>query len=161
MKWKLPSLELLRWLTVAVAIVLLIRMAGQTPSPEIPLDRLETAALEQFDLSEVQQADNRMIRRLYGLNPADYAGVSLYYPSTNMGAEELLLVKLSDESQKDAVLAAVETRLETQKNSFDGYGVEQTALLNEHALIETRGVYVLFVVCQNARAVRQAVLDVL
>ena len=56
-----------------------------------------------------------MVKRLYGLNPSDFDGCLLYYPQTNMEAEELLLLKLRDTSQQEAVRAAVEARLETRR----------------------------------------------
>ena len=102
-----------------------------------------------------------MLRRLYGLNPSDYEEIVLYYPASNMGVEELLLVKLNDTAQTETVEAAVEARLAAQKQSFDGYGVEQTALLNNNAVTEVRGRYVLFAVGVNAQAIRQAFLDAL
>ena len=70
-----------------------------------------------------------------------------------MGAEELLIVKLSDMSQQDSVRAAAEKRLATQKTSFEGYGVEQFDLLTNHSILEVRGNYILFVVhnsCDDA-----------
>ena len=56
----------------------------------------------------------------------------------------------------DFVRAAVEARLETQKTSFDGYGLEQYDLLTNHSILDIRGNYVLFVVHKDAAAVQQA-----
>ena len=78
-----------------------------------------------------------------------------------MGAEELLIVKLTSVDQAEAVRSAIDARLQTQKNTFDGYGVEQTDLLTNHAAVEVRGNYVLFVVSRTADQVRQAFLDAL
>ena len=70
------------------------------------------------------------------------------YTGTNVKieGEELLIVKLSDVSQQETVRKAVEARIATQKNTFEGYGVEQFALLSNNAVVELRGNYVLFVV---------------
>ena len=70
-----------------------------------------------------------------------------------MGAEELLIVKLSDMSQQDSVRAAAEKRLATQKTTFEGYCGEQCDLLTNHSILEVRGNYILFVVhnsCDDA-----------
>lgn len=161
MKRTLRLLDVLRWGSVIIALIFLISMFGQTPPSDVPLQTLEEATVGYLTESEVQPADSRMVRRLYGLNPTDFEDLILFYPSTNMGAEELLLVKLADTSQQEAVQAAVQTRLETQKTSFDGYGVEQFALLTEHSVIEVRGNYVLFIVCQDAQSARRAFLSAL
>ena len=62
------------------------------------------------------------------------------------------------EAVTEAVTEAANSRLETQKNSFEGYGAEQTALLNA-AVLEVRGNYVLYVVHPDAPAAQQAFLD--
>ena len=84
----------------------------------------------------------------------------MYYPTTNMGAEEILLVKLKDTSQQETVKAAMEERVETQKASFDGYGINQYEML-EQSVIEVRGNYMLLVVASDTAPVRQAFLDAL
>lgn len=161
MRWKLSFLELARLLLVVMTVFLLIFLVGSAPDPAIPLEEIEAATAPQLLQEEAQKADERMLRRLYGLNPSDYAEIVLYYPASNMGVEELLLVKLNDTAQAESVQTAIEARLAAQKQSFDGYGVEQTALLNNNAVTEVRGRYVLFAVSVNAQAIRQAFLDAL
>ena len=89
-----------------------------------------------------------MIKRLYGLNPADYDGVMLKYPSTNMDVNEVLLVKLKNLDQQKPVTEAVEARLATQKKNFDGYGTDQYSIL-EKSEVDVRGNYILFVVAKK------------
>ena len=161
MKWKLSFLELARIALAALTVFLLIFLMGSAPETNISLEELETVTAPRLLEGEAQKADERMLRRLYGLNPSDYAEIVLYYPASNMGVEELLLVKLNDNAQAEAVEAAIAARLAAQKQSFDGYGVEQTALLNNNAVTEVRGRYILFTVGVNTQAIRQAFLDAL
>ncbi len=102
-------------------------------------------ALEQTDVfpGNMQPADSIRIRRLYGINVNDYPEVLSYIPESSMDVDELLIVHVSDESQLSDVKAAMESRLSSQKTSFDGYGTDQTQLLNE-ADIKTRGNYIWF-----------------
>lgn len=153
--------EIVRWAAVAAAVVLLILLAGGERESDAALDDVTAAVIAQLDTSNVQPADNQMIKRLYGLQPSDYEGVCLYYPSSNMDAEELLIVKLQDAAQQQSVLDAVERRLQTQKNSFDGYGIEQFDLLENHSVIQAQGNYILFVVSSQSEAAKQAFLDAL
>lgn len=143
----------LRWVAAAAAVILLFSMLSQGGISTADCDTVAQAVTQELDMSVMQQADSRMIRRLYGLDPSQFEGCVLWYPTTNMGAEELLIVKLQDVSQQEAVQAAIEQRLATQKNSFEGYGVEQYALLTDCAQIEIQGNFVLFVVhsaCDDA-----------
>ena len=146
MRGKSLLYELARWAVVLVALVYLGSMfGGDTVSDADPAE-VTAAVLETIDMTNMQEADNQILKRLYGLDPSAYEACILYYPTTNMMAEELLIVKLADVSQQDAVRAAVEARLETQKTTFDGYGVEQYDLLTNYSVLEIRGNYVLFVV---------------
>lgn len=161
MKQKQMLLELLRWAAVVLAVVLLLISFRQAPSSNALPEEVLAAITDTLDLSNLQQGDNQMVKRLYGLDPAVYEACLLYYPVTNMEAEELLLVKLSDPAQADTVRAALEARLETQKTSFDGYGLEQYDLLTRYCVIEVRGNYVLFVVHRDCDAARSAFLNAL
>ena len=135
-----------RWICVAVAVIsLMIMFGGNTVSNADPVE-VAAAVTEKIDMTNMVEGDNKMVKRFYGLDPSEYDACILYYPTTNMMAEELLIVKLSDMSQQDAVRAAVEQRIATQKNTFEGYGVEQFEMLSSNAVVEIRGNYVLFVV---------------
>lgn len=145
---------------VVATVVFLYTQVMQDRVSSASFDDVSRAVLDQLDLDEMQPADAQMIRRLYGFAPSEMDGCTLYYPSTNMGARELLLVKLSDLSQQKAVTAAITARRQTQMNSFEGYGIEQYDLL-EHSVLEVQGNYILFVVHEKADAVRQAFLKAL
>lgn len=95
-------------------------------------------------------AEARMVKRFYGLNPGDYESVVLYAPADNMDARELLIVKLKSSSQREEVEDAIGQRLDVQLKSFDGYGAEQTALLEAHVL-RTKGNYVFYIVHERAQ----------
>lgn len=147
-------LEIARWVVVLAAVILLVFMFGGNTVSDADPDAVCAAVTETLDLSTMKEGDNQLIKRLYGLDPSAYEACVLYAPTTNMGAEELLIVKLTDTSQQETVRAAIEARLETQKNTFEGYGVEQFELLTNKSVIEIRGNYVLFVVntaCDEAK----------
>ena len=96
-----------------------------------------------------------MFKKFYGLNASDYEGVTLYAPETNMNAQELLIVKLKDSSQAEAVTKAINSRLETQKSSFEGYGIEQFDMLENH-ILDVQGNFILYIVHPDAAKADQA-----
>jgi len=145
----------LKWaVLIALLVGIISRLRGDAVS-NASFETVETAVLASADADAMQEGDRQMIRRLYGLDPDDYEDIALYYPASSMGAEELLLVKLSDTDQTEAVTAAMEARLDTQLASFEGYGTEQTAML-KNAVIDASGNYVLFVSASDPEAVREA-----
>jgi len=156
MKAKSTIYEVARWAAVLAAVISLFIMFGGNTASNAQPETVAAAVTETIDMSNMVLAENQMVKRLYGLDPASFEGCILYYPTTNMMAEELLIVKLSDMSQQEAVRSAIEARLQTQKNTFEGYGVEQFDMLTNNAIIEIRGNYVLFVVNANCDAAKKA-----
>ena len=161
MKEKLSVFEIARWTVVLVALVYLFSMFGGNVASSAKAEDVAAAVTETIDMSKMLEADNQMVKRLYGLDPSAFESCILYYPNTNMMAEELLIVKLSDMSQQEMVRAAVEARLATQKNTFEGYGVEQFDLLINYSVIEVKGNYVLFVVGKTCADAHKAFLGAL
>ena len=140
-------------LLLVFVIVLMIPKANTVSSA--PFEKVRDAVLSQVDTGTMQEGDNQMLRRLYQLSPEDFDDYLLYYPTSNMGAEELLLLKLKDVSQQEEAEAACEARRATQMESFDGYAMEQYAM-EENAILDVRGNYVLFISASDPNAADQA-----
>jgi hypothetical protein len=156
MNIKTGIFEISRWTAVVLALICLLTMFGSNKISNADPAEVEAAVVAQLDMSAMVKADNQMVKRLYGLDPAAFESCILYYPNTNMMAEELLILKLSDTAQQQSVRAAIEARVETQKTTFDGYGVEQYALLTDNCIIDIRGNFVLFVVNADCDAAQKA-----
>ena len=156
MSGKATLYTILRWTAACLALVLVILLCAGSGTSDADPEEVFSAVTAQLDMSAMQEADNQMVKRLYGLAPADFEGLFLCYPTTNMGAEEVLVVKLKDPAQADGVRAAIEKRLDTQKTSFDGYGVEQYDLLTNHCVVEVQGNFILFVVNKDAEKALEA-----
>lgn len=159
-KAKIPLLEAAKWLTVLLVILFLALQLSSGRESNTDFQDMVSAVTAAADLTPMQEGDNQMIRRLYGIDPANYEGACLYYPTTNMGAEEILLIKLSAKDQADAVSDAIQNRVATQMASFDGYGFAQYEML-EKSITEVQGNYVLLVVAEDPGAVRQAFMNAL
>lgn len=157
---KIILLEVLKWLFVAALCVFLYFMLSANRESRAAFSDVQEAVISAADLTPMAEGDNQTFKRLYGLSASDYENILLYYPTTNMGAEELLLIQLKDLSQQQAVKDAIESRLDTQKKSFDGYGVDQYAML-EKAVVEVQGNYILLVVANDPAPVRKAFLGAL
>lgn len=157
---KIILLEVLKWLFVAALCVFLYFMLSANRESRAAFSDVQEAVISAADLTPMAEGDNQTFKRLYGLSASDYENVLLYYPTTNMGAEELLLIQLKDLSQQQAVKDAIESRLDTQKKSFDGYGVDQYAML-EKAVVEVQGNYILLVVANDPAPARKAFLGAL
>ena len=150
--------SILRAVLVAVFAAILLFSQLSSKDSDTPIEEVASQVLSAISTESMQESNSRMLKKLYDLDADSFDGVVLYTPVTNMDVTELLIVRLSSDEQTEAVTEAANSRLETQKNSFEGYGAEQTALLNA-AVLEVRGNYVLYVVHPDAPAAQQAFLD--
>ncbi len=153
--------KILRWATVAVALVFVISLCydGGESTAKVGFEELKQAVSAQADASLMQLAEADRLERFYGLKAEDFANCMLYLPTDAVVyVEEILLIECKDGAQKEAVLSAIEARLQTQKNTFENYNLYgQYEKLCGKAHVEVRGNFILFVI--NADAARQAFLD--
>ena len=126
-KQNISILTILRIIMVAALLIFMIVLQVGNRSSNASLESVSQEVLGAADQEGMQESNNRMFQKFYGLDARDYEGVTLYSPVSNMDAQELLIVKLKDSSQAEAVTEAINSRLETQMNSFEGYGIEQYA----------------------------------
>ena len=146
-------------LILVLVFILVISSNGKISNADF--ETVSKAVIEASqDMDKMQATDAQMVKRLYGISPSDYEGLMLYYPTTNMGAEEILLVKLKDLNQTTDVEKAIEARKASQMASFDGYGMTQYAML-ENSKVEVRGNYILYIVSPNDQPVIKAFTDAL
>lgn len=155
--WKENWLSFIRYGMLMLLVVFIVALLGADKTSETKIETVEKAVEKEVPLTGMHSVQSQMVKRLYGLNVNDYEGVVLYISDSNMGAEELLIVKLADTSQAEAVESAVQTRIENQENSFEGYGVEQYQLLQEHVL-DVEGNYVFFMVHKEAQKAPEGIL---
>ena len=154
-KQNISILTILRIIMVAAILIFMIVLQVGNRSSNASLESVSQEVLGAADQEGMQESNNRMFQKFYGLDAQDYEGVTLYSPVSNMDAQELLIVKLKDSSQAEAVTEAINSRLETQMNSFEGYGIEQYAMLEDH-ILDVQGNFILYVVNPNAQAADDA-----
>lgn len=143
---------------VVLLLIFVIFDVNRDGESNAEISAVSAQVAEAAGVTEDTPAEERLLKRFYGLNAKDYEGVVLYAPKDNMDVHEILIVKLKDTSQAESVEDAVENRLDTQMKSFEGYGAEQTALLKKHVL-EVRGNYIFYMVGEKANSAQKAFLD--
>ena len=141
-----PVFTALKIIALVLMVIFIISEYSFDRESKAAFEDVSKAVSERFSQKNVITGDNQMIKRLYGIDPNEYSDVLLYYPSTNMGSEELLLV--NDLSQQETVKKAMEERVDSQKNVFEGYAPDQVAML-EKAKVDVEGNYILMVSAEN------------
>ena len=143
---KVFLMEALAVLVLAGIMVLLLYR--KTPA-DVPLQDVNLALTENYALTDMEPAGDMRMKRAFSLNASDFTEYLYYAPDNTMSVNEILIIKCPDESQASNIRSAFESRLQVQKKNFDGYGTDQTALL-EHARYGSDGLYSWFMVGPEA-----------
>lgn len=160
MNKRISFLTPVKVLMVVVLLYFMVYLQTGIKDSQASVEAVAQSVTAAVSMDNMQESSNRMFKKLYGLNAGDYEGVAFYMPLTNMNAEEILIIKLKDQSQAETVTEAVNVRLETQKSSFEGYGIEQFALLEKH-ILDVRGNFIFYVVHTEAGKAAAAFADAL
>lgn len=146
---RFSRIEILKYITVALIMLYIILLLVYTSGSTKPFGEVAKGVESVLDTGNLAKQDSQMLKRWYGLNGAEFDGVLFYSSESNLSAEEVLLIKVKNESQIQTVRDAIKKRIESRKNDFDGYAPKQVQLLDE-AEIKSRGDYILLAIAPKA-----------
>ena len=144
--------RVIRWcLVIILAVVIIVSLARKKES-RAPFETVSASVSARIQSEKMERNAERFLKKYFGLNAGDYEGVLIYTPAESMFANEALLVKLKDTSQAEEVAAAIEKRIGSQLEVFEGYAPREAALL-EDAVLDVQGNYILYIVDGDAALV--------
>ena len=144
--------RVIRYGLLLCLFVVVIVLLSRNRESKVPFETVSAAVAESIHTDNAMPGSDRFLKKYFGLNPDDYDGVMIYTPTTNMHANEVLLIRLKDTRQADPVSAAIQERIESQRGIFQGYAPEEIGLL-DNAVLDVQGNYILYIVDDNAAAV--------
>ena len=153
-------LQCMSILMAALLAVVLAIFLTKTSGSEKPLEEVSRQAIALFENENAEESSAITLKKYYGLNADEYEDFVLYFPRSNMDAEELLILRLSDDSQADEVISALKERNLSQCNVYEGYAPAQYALCR-NAIIDVQGNYILYVVHTDAARIDAAFQEAL
>lgn len=154
-KYFIKGMGILKYVLLFALFIFIAILLQDDKISTMSMDDVEAKVIKAVGWDGAVKADNRTVKRIYGINVNDYEDVRLYVSDSNMKVEELLLVRLRSTDQANEIEQAIQSRVDSQLESFEGYGPEQCELLNSHVL-DVSGNYVLFVVNVNAQTADKA-----
>lgn len=148
---KIP--EIAKYIVFALIIVYVVLLLLFTSGSSRPFEDIAAAVSDSLDTDTLAQMDDRMLKRNFGLNSADYDGVMYYASTSSMSVEEVLLIRVNSSGQIQQILDAIDERIDARMDAFEGYAPDQVRLL-EDAQQSVRGRYVFFAVSSQATEYR-------
>lgn len=137
---------------IIIYVVLLLLFASGSSKP---FEDVAAAVSGSLDTEMLTRMDDRMLKRNFGLNSADYDGVMYYASTSSMSVEEVLLIRVDSRDQIQQISDAIDERIDARMDAFEGYAPDQVRLL-EDAQQSVRGRYVFFAVSSRATEYRNA-----
>lgn len=132
-------------------VILMLFASGSSKS----FDEVSEAVSASIDTENLSEMSERMLKRNFGLNSADYDGVMYYASESSMSVEEVLLIKVKSRDQIQQVADAIDERIDARIAAFEGYGSDEVRLL-EDAQQSVRGSFIFFAVSSRADDYRAA-----
>ena len=132
-------------LIIGFVVLLMLFASGSNK----PFEEVSKSVEDSLDTEALTAQDAAMFKRNFGLNAADYAGVLYYSSGASMSAEDVLLVKVNRDSQVQEVVDAIDERIQSRINDFEGYAPDEAKLL-EDARQSVRGTYIFYAASPKA-----------
>lgn len=138
-------------------ILAMFTMSGCAKSyKNITTDEISNNILQKDE--NLQKSDKKMLKRLYDLNSDDYEEFSLCISKSTMEVNELLIIKVKDKNQIEAIECAMEQRVSNQLNNFGGYAPKQAKIIEDYELI-ARDKFVFLCIGENAENNKQIFIE--
>lgn len=147
--------EVAKYIVFALIIIYVVLLMLFTSGSSRPFEDVAAAVSGSLDTEKLTRMDDRMLKRNFGLNSADYDGVMYYASASSMSVEEVLLIRVNSRDQIQRITDAVDERINARMDAFEGYAPDQVRLL-EDAQQSVRGRYVFFAVSSQATEYRNA-----
>lgn len=150
-------LNIVKAVLMIFLIVFLVKLSTGDNAKDLDSKQLATVFQKDTAIQDLEVGNDRTLMKLYGIDSEEIPAYVLYYSQSTMGVAELLVVKAED-GQMESIQSQVQTRLDSQKEAFDGYGASQTELLNGSEIV-TYGNYLFFGVSEQVENWKEEFLN--
>lgn len=145
----------MKYVILVFIILYLIMLMVYASGSKRAFSEVEKAVSSVLNSDELTKMDERMLKKNFGLNSADYQGVMYYSSPSSISAAEVLVIQVKNDAQIENVTNAIAQRKAQRIEDFDSYLPEQVKLL-EDSQESIRGRYIFFAVSSKASEYRSA-----
>jgi len=144
-------------LALVAGIVLLSACAGGNTGLDegITLAEIHSSVQQAADLNGLRQHDGDKLYKLYGIKSEDLEDFVLYTASSNVKADELLVIQVKQASEIADVTDRIEQRIQEQTVKFKDYRPKEFNLVEKHVL-KSKGRFVFFAVSEHVDRMEEA-----
>ena len=143
---------------IAIIIALFIGLYPILSVKTADMAKIKSDLAETINLDFVNVGDEKTLKNLYYINKNDIEDFISYAPKSNMEVEEILVLKTKEGTDISEIKSKIDKRLQKQGESFKNYRPEKYNII-ENAVLEEEGQYLIFIVSENASAIKKIIKD--
>ena len=144
----LGKFDILQYLIMAALLVFMILMLTAGNSRTVPISEIAAKMEAIPTVSELTKKDMNDAAKVFSFDAA-LVDEGIYYRVDDiMNVNELLIVRVEDDDNRQKIIDAVSSYLTEKTESFDGYGTNQFGLLSA-AVTTEKGTYFFFGVSED------------
>ena len=143
---------------IAIIIALFIGLYPMLGVKTADMAKIKSDLEKTINLDCVNVGDEKTLKNLYYINKNDIEDFISYAPKSNMEVEEILVLKTKEGTDISEIKSKINKRLEKQGESFKNYRPEKYNII-ENAVLEEEGQYLIFIVSENASAIKKIIKD--
>ncbi|SYX84130.1 DUF4358 domain-containing protein [Paenibacillus alvei] len=137
------------------AISVLAGCASEQSDINVSAAKIEDQMKQSVKLDKLKKGDAHKLKKLYDLGTEQVEDFLLYTASSNVRADEIVVIKVKDGSQIDSIKARITQRVDAQAVKFKDYRPVEYALLEKHVL-KVKSHYILFAVSADTEQIEKA-----
>ncbi|MFA5659174.1 MAG: DUF4358 domain-containing protein, partial [Oscillospiraceae bacterium] len=137
-------------LTILTAVLISAGISGCSNKNTVEPDtaKIRDDIIEAIEFPEMVNATKDNISFMYGLDSDEFESFACSYAGSGGDADEITVIKVKEESDASDVKTALEKRIDSQKNAYEGYAPIEFEQL-EKAVVKTNGRYIFLAVSED------------
>ncbi|MGF6375685.1 hypothetical protein M2140_000734 [Clostridiales Family XIII bacterium PM5-7] len=143
---------------VVILIGFLSLVYANGNAKDVPMKDIEALLKKNTTIEKMKKCSNRDLMQFMNLDGEQFDSHIYYKGKEALSVEELLIVKVSDKETLSSIKDQVEQRIESQITTFESYGPEQVAML-DNAIITTKGNYLFYCVSKSPDQFKEVFID--
>lgn len=134
---------------VAFLVIYLGVLCMRGYAKDVSISQIQKDFENENLLDGIDEMKDKDLRRYFGIEGKECEGYFYYKAESPMVVDELLVLKAKSVQDAERFKESVTKRLDNQLESFEGYGVTQTAQLKK-AYAQAEGIYVIYMAGDQA-----------
>lgn len=147
--------KFLALLIFVFAVSAVVGCTSEQSDINVSAAKIEDQMKQSVKLDKLKKGDAHKLKKLYDLGTEQVEDFLLYTASSNVRADEIVVIKVKDEKQIDSVKASITQRIDAQAVKFKDYRPDEYALVEKHVL-KVKSRYILFVVSADTEQIEKA-----